>query len=132
MIEYDITNFVVAVLIGLGLGLGAVALYVWYIIRQFQSEIDQLVKDTVQVAKDSLVAVVLEEDAGQLYCYRESDRQFLCQGTTLGEIRKLFGERYPDKTAYLADGHDPALLERLKQELENIKQQEKSENSLSV
>ena len=131
MIEYDITNFVVAVLIGLGLGLGAVALYVWYIIRQFQSEIDQLVKNTVQVAKDSLVGVVLEEEAGQLYCYRESDRQFLCQGVSLTEIRTKFAAQYPDKTAYMSGG-DPALLERLKTELDQIRQQEKNEAGHSI
>jgi hypothetical protein len=130
--ELDITNLLISVLIGIGLGVGAICLYVWITIRRFQAEIDQVMEDTVRVAKDSLVGVVLEEDAGQLYCYRESDRQFLCQGATLGEIRKLFGQQYPDKTAYLADGHDPVLLERLKAELENIKQQEKSENSLSV
>ena len=132
MMELDITNLLIAVLIGIGLGVGAICVYVWITIRRFQTEIDQVVEDTVRVAKDSLVGVVLEEDAGQLYCYRESDRQFLCQGATLGEIRKLFGQQYPDKTAYLADGHDPVLLERLKTELENIKQQEKSENSLSI
>jgi hypothetical protein len=130
--EYDITTLVANILIGIGLGIGLVALYVWHIIRKFQAEINKLVKDTVQQVEVNMVAVVLEEDAGQLYCYRESDRQFLCQGATLGEIRKLFGQQYPEKTAYLADGHDPMLLERLKTELENIKQQEKSENSLSV
>ena len=130
--EYDVTNLLIAVMIGMSLAAGAICVYVWLVIRRFRAEIDQLVQDAVAEAEANMVGVVLEEDAGQLYCYRESDRQFLCQGATLGEIRKLFGERYPDKTAYLADGHDPVLLERLKQELENIKQQEKSENSLSV
>jgi hypothetical protein len=115
--EYDITNFVVAALIGLGL----VILYIWHLIRKFQAEIDQLVEEAVQVAQDSLVGVVLEEDAGQLYCYRESDRQFLCQGNNIAEIKKTFGELYPDKTAYIADG-DSVLIERVKAELKLLKE----------
>jgi hypothetical protein len=117
--EYDVTNLVVTVVIGIGIGLGLVALYVWHVIQKFQTEIDQLAEETVRVVKDSLVGVVLEEDAGQLYCYRETDRQFLCQGTNIGEIKKMFGELYPDKTAYLAGG-DPALIERIKAELAEL------------
>lgn len=129
--EYDITNLLITVLIGIGIGIGLVALYVWHIIRKFRTEIDQLVEDTVRVARDSLVGVVLEEDAGQLYCYRESDRQFLCQGVDITEIRTKFAEQYPDKTAYLSGG-DPALLERLKAELEQIKQKEQNEAGHSI
>jgi hypothetical protein len=129
--EYDITNLLITVLIGLGIGIGLVALYVWHIINKFRSEIDQLVEDTVRVARDSLVGVVLEEDAGQLYCYRESDRQFLCQGVDITEIRTKFAEQYPDKTAYLSGG-DPALLERLKAELEQIRQKEQNEAGHSI
>jgi hypothetical protein len=129
--ELDITSVLIAVMIGIGLGVGAICLYVWIVIRRFRAEIDQLVQETVQVAKDSLVGVVLEEDAGQLYCYRESDRQFLCQGANISDIKKMFGELYPDKTAYLADG-DPALIERIKAELAELKKKETGENSISV
>jgi hypothetical protein len=68
---------------------------------------------------------VVEEEGGQLYFYRETDRQFLCQGADLTEIRKRFNDMYPEKIAYLAGG-DPALIKQLKAELEQIKQQEKS------
>jgi hypothetical protein len=129
--EYDIANLFVAVLMGLCIGIGLVALYVWNIIRKFRAEIDQMVEETIQVARDSLVGVVLEEDAGQLYCYRESDRQFLCQGVDITEIRTKFAQQYPDKTAYMSGG-DPALLERLKTDLEQIKKQEQNEAGRSI
>jgi hypothetical protein len=77
------------------------------------------------------VGIVVEEEAGQLYFYRETDRQFLCQGTTLAEIRKRFNDMYPSKIAYLAGG-DPALVERLRNELKILKEQEKNESSISV
>jgi hypothetical protein len=75
--------------------------------------------------------VVVEEDAGQLFFYREEDRQFMCQGSTLAEVREKFNELFPEKIAYLAGG-DPALVERLKAELKTIKEKEVSENSISI
>jgi len=50
---------------------------------------------------------------------------------TLSEVRSRFNELYPEKIAFLAGG-DPALLERLKNELKIIREQEKNEGSISV
>lgn len=129
--EYDITNVVVGVLIGMGLALGIIALYIWHVMNRFEQELRQHVKQAVREVEAQMMGVVVEEDAGQLYFYREADRQFLCQGTTLAEVRKRFNDMYPEKIAYLAGG-DPALIERLKNELKVIKEQEKDENSISV
>ena len=127
----DITGLVVTTLIGIGLGIGLVALYVWWVIQRFHNNLDQMVRDTLDEVKSSLVGLFIEQDGDQLYAYREEDRQFLCQGATIAEIRRKFQEQYPDKTAYLSGG-DPDLIERLKIELAQIKEQEKSENSVSV
>jgi hypothetical protein len=81
------------------------------------------VRETIREVEADMVGIVVEEDAGQLYVYRETDRQFLCQGTTLAEIRKRFNDMYPEKIAFLAGG-DPALIERLRTELKTIKEQE--------
>jgi hypothetical protein len=124
--EYDITGLVVSVLVGVGLGIGAVALYVWWVIQRFHNNLDEMVKETFKEVRASLVGLIIEEDGGQLYAYRESDRQFLCQGVDIAEIRKKFSEQYPDKTAFLSGG-DPALVERLKVELAKIKEQEQNE-----
>jgi hypothetical protein len=124
--EYDITGLVVSILIGVGLGIGAVALYIWFVIQRFHSDLDSMVRETLDEVRASLVGLIIEEDGDQLYAYRETDRQFLCQGRDLAEIRKKFVEQYPDKTAYLSGG-DPALIERLKAELNQLKEQEKNE-----
>jgi hypothetical protein len=129
--EYDITTLVVTTLIGIGLGVGAVVLYVWFLIQRFHNDLEGMVKETLQEVRASLVGLVIEQDGDQLYAYREEDRQFLCQGCDIAEIRKKFQEQYPDKTAYLSGG-DPALVERLKAELAKIKEQEKNEAGHSV
>jgi hypothetical protein len=129
--EYDATGLVVSVLIGMGLGVGAVALYVWFVIQRFHNNLEGMVKETLEEVRASLVGLVIEQDGDQLYAYRDSDRQFLCQGADIAEIRKKFQEQYPDMTAYLADG-DPALLEQLKAELSKLKEQEKNEAGHSV
>ena len=129
--EYDITTLVANILIGLGLGIGLVVFWVWRTVRRFEDEMRGLVRETIREVEADMVGIVVEEDAGQLYFYRETDRQFLCQGADLMEIRKRFNDMYPSKIAYLAGG-DPALIERLKAELTTLKEQEKNEGSISV
>ena len=129
--EYDITTIVANILIGLGLGIGLVVFWIWRTVRRFEDDLRGLVRETIREVEADMVGIVVEEDAGQLYFYRESDRQFLCQGADLMEIRKRFNDMYPEKIAFLAGG-DPALIERLKTELKNLKEQEKNEGSISV
>jgi hypothetical protein len=129
--EYDITTIVANILIGLGLGIGLVVFWVWRTVRRFENEMRGLVRETIREVEADMVGIVVEEDGGQLYFYRDTDRQFLCQGATLMEIRKRFNEQYPSKIAYLAGG-DPALIERLKAELVEIKKQETDESSIKV
>jgi hypothetical protein len=129
--EYDIATLVVNILIGLGLGIGLVVFWVWRTVRRFEDDLRGLVRETIREVEADMVGIVVEEDAGQLYVYRETDRQFLCQGADLKEIRKRFNDMYPEKIAFLAGG-DPALIERLKAELKTIKEQENNESSISV
>ena len=129
--EYDITTIVANILIGLGLGIGLVVFWIWRVIRRFEEDVRGMVRETIREVEADMVPIVVEEDAGQLYFYRETDRQFLCQGGTLMEIRKRFNEQYPSKIAYLAGG-DPVLVERLKNELKALKEQENNEGSISV
>jgi hypothetical protein len=131
MNEGEILMRLGSIVIGIGLGVGLVVLYVWWTIHRLHNNLDQMVKNTLEEVRSSLVGLVIEEDGGQLYAYRDSDRQFLCQGQDIAEIRKKFSEQYPDKTAYLSGG-DPALLERLKDELSRIKQQESTESSVKI
>ena len=127
--EYDITTIVANILIGLGLGIGLVVFWIWRTVRRFEDDMRGLVREAIQEVQAQMIGVHVEEDAGQLYFYRDTDRQFLCQGLTLSEVRSRFNELYPEKIAFLAGG-DPALIERLKTELKIIKEQEKNEGSI--
>jgi hypothetical protein len=129
--EYDITTIVANIVIGLLLGIGIVVLWVWNTVRRFENDLRSVVRETIKEVEEQFVGVVVEEDDGQLYFYREEDRQFMCQGSTLAEVREKFNELFPETIAYLAGG-DPALVERLKAELKIIKEKEVNENSISI
>jgi hypothetical protein len=131
MNESNVMMIVGNILIGVGLCLGLIAFVAWRIISRFENGMREIVRDAVQEVEDSLVGIVVEEHNGQLYCYRESNRQFVCQGNNIMEVRKVFNLMYPNKTAYLAGG-DPALIERIKAELVAINEKETNENSISI
>lgn len=131
MIEYDITALIANMAIGIGLGVGLVTWYVWRVVRRFEDQMQGLVREAIQEAEADMMGIVVEEDKGQLYFYRETDRQFLCQGASLTEARKSFKQQYPAKIAFLAGG-DPVLVARLRAELQTIKDKEDSENSIGV
>jgi hypothetical protein len=131
MIEYDITTIVANALIGFGLGLAVLAFYIWRTVRKFEDELRAVVREAVAEVEVNLIGLIVEQDGDVIYAYTEKDRQFVCQGTNLQQIRDGFRSRYPEKTAYLAGG-DPALVERLKAELLQAKAKEDSENSVSV
>lgn len=129
--EYELMTMIANILIGIGVGIGLVIFWIWRTVRRFEDDMRGIVRETIREVESQMLGVVVEEDGGQLYFYRETDRQFLCQGTSLAEIRKRFNDMYPEKIAFLAGG-DPALIERLKAELKTLKEQEKNEGSISV
>jgi hypothetical protein len=131
MTELDITTIVANALIGFGLGLAVLAFYVWRTIRRFETELRELVREAVAETEANMIGLIVEQEGEVIYAYTEQERQFVCQGATVAEIREGFKSRYPEKTAYLAGG-DEALVERFKTELVKLKEKEASENSLSV
>jgi hypothetical protein len=129
--ELDITALLANIVIGIGIGVGLVAFYVWRTVRKFETELRELVREAVAETEANLIGLIVEQEGDVIYAYTEQDRQFVCQGATVAEIREGFKSRYPEKTAYLAGG-DEALVERFKTELLRLKEKEASENSLSV
>jgi len=112
----EFNDIVISIAIGIGIGFGMIVLYAWYLYRDLKSRIDQMIAEVISEAEANLVGLDIEVDKGVYFCYNNTDKQFICQGTTVEEIREGFRRRFPDKTAYLAGG-DPAVVEQLKTEL---------------
>ena len=113
MMEFDIG----AVIIGIGIGFGMIAIYVWFFLYlPIICRVDRIIAQVVAEAENHMIGLDIELDRGVYFCYNSKDKQFVCQGRTVAEIRQVFGSRFPGKTAYLAGG-DPAVVEQFKTEL---------------
>jgi hypothetical protein len=113
----ELHEIIGGILMGIGIGFGMIAIYVWFFLYlPIKSRVDRMVDQIIQEAEADLIGLDIEVDKGVYFCYNSKDKQFVCQGTTVAEIRQVFGERFPTKTAYLAGG-DPAVVEHFKTEL---------------
>ena len=112
----EISDILIAVGVGVVLGIGVVGLYIWSLYHRLKSRIDHMIREVVDEAAADLVGLEIEVDRGTYFCYNYEDKQFVCQGKTIAEIKQAFEARFPGKTAYLAGG-DPAVVEELKTEL---------------
>ena len=79
--------------------------------------------------EERLIALTVEVDHNQYFCYNSITKDFVCQGSDLMEIRERFRARYPDKDAAIYDGDESAVA-TLKSQLKELKKQ--NENSISI
>jgi len=79
--------------------------------------------------EEKLIALTVEVDNNQYFCYNSITNDFVCQGSDLKEIRERFRERYPDKDAAIYDG-DATAVAALKSQLKDLKKQ--NENSIGI
>jgi hypothetical protein len=79
--------------------------------------------------EERLIALTVEVDHDQYFCYNSITKDFVCQGSDLKEIRERFRARYPDKDAAIYDGDESAVA-TLKSQLKDLKKQ--NENSISI
>lgn len=112
----ELIDVVVILLVGVGIGFGMLGLYLWVSYQRIRGRIDDMVKKIIQEAESNLVGIDIEVDQGRYFCYNSEDKQFVCQGATVAEIRTAFQARFPGKTAYLAGG-DPRVVAELETEL---------------
>ena len=79
--------------------------------------------------EEKLIALTVEVDNNQYFCYNSLTNDFVCQGADLKEIRERFRARYPDKDAAIYDG-DQTAVATLKSQLKDLKKQ--NENSIGI
>lgn len=112
----ELTDIVVTILTGIGIGFGMVVLYAWFIYRDLKKRVDEMIAEVIAEHEASMIGLDIEIDNGVYFAYNSEDKQFVCQGATVGEIALAFRNRYPTKTAYLAGG-SPEVVEQFKAEL---------------
>jgi hypothetical protein len=121
----ELMDIVAGILMGIGIGFGMLCLYVWVLYQRIKNRVDRMIQEVVDEAAETLVGLNIELDKGVYFCYNSEDKQFVCQGTTVSEIRRAFQDRFPGKTAYLASG-DPAVVEQFRAELTQLRSNENS------
>ena len=121
----ELNDVIAGTLMGLGIGFIALTVYMWILYQRIKSRVDRMINEVIKEAEAELVGLDIEVDNGTYFCYNNEDKQFVCQGANVAEIRQAFQARFPTKTAYLAGG-DPAVVEQFKTELLKLAQNETS------
>jgi hypothetical protein len=127
----ELMDIVVTVAIGVVIGVGMIVVYAWYLYRDLKQRVDKMMAEVIAEVENNLVGLHIEIDKDTYFCYNDEDKQFVCQGNTVEDLRRAFSERFPGKTAYLAGG-DPILIEKLKSELSKLQEQENNESITKV
>jgi hypothetical protein len=112
----ELMDIVVTVAIGIAIGVGMIVIYAWYLYRDLKGRVDRMIDEVLAEAEADLIGLDIEVDQGRYFCYNSKDKQFVCQGSTVAEIKQAFQSRHPGKTAYLAGG-DPEVVATIKTEL---------------
>jgi len=84
-------------------------------VDEILSRIDQ--EDAVQ---NNSIELKLEFDQNTYFTYNTANNQFVCQGSSVQQLRERLSVMFPDKTPFIVEG-DPAVLASVKQELERTK-----------
>jgi len=108
----EIGTVVVGILVGMALAILMIYLYVRGLVREVVEELQQ----HLERAESALMPVIVERHNGEIFCYGEEDKQFICQGKDLVAIRTAMKARFPDRVAYLAGG-DEDLVKELREQL---------------
>ena len=112
----ELMDIVVILLVGVGIGFVMLCLYIWVLYQRIKNRVDEMINQVINEAEANLVGLDIEVDRGRYFCYNSENKQFVCQGATVAEIRAAFQARFPGKTAYLAGG-DPIVVAEFKTEL---------------
>lgn len=116
------------ILIGIAIGIAlCVGWFVWTANRIIAKLEREVTAELADKTSDKMVGLVVESVSNTIYCYSEKGNEFVCQGTSLDEIRKAFKQRFPDRVGYIAGG-DPGTVANLKKQIELTK----NENSSSI
>jgi hypothetical protein len=111
---------IVNAFVGLGFGVILFLLFVWAVARRLQIRVDSELSGIMEkIAQERLIALTVEIDNNQYFCYNALTKDFVCQGYSLKEIVERFRLRYPNKAAAIYDG-DEIAVRTLKNQMKDI------------
>ena len=101
-----------------------------WVMYKFEQHISEELTSVGQALdEERLIALTVEQQHDQYFCYNSVTNDFVCQGRDLTEIRERFRARYPNKDAAIYDG-DRTAVATLKSQLNELKKQ--NENSIGI
>ena len=105
---------------GVGVGVILFFLFVWILSRRIKITINSELGDTMEkLSQERLIALTVEVDNNQYFCYNALTKAFVCQGQNLKEIIERFHLRYPNKAAAIYDG-DETAVQTLKKQMKEL------------
>ena len=102
----------------MAVGIGLSLLYLAYRIKLVMNALDSHIAEALDQVKESFITVLVEKDNDTYYCYRKEDRQFVCQGRTVDEVRTAFKLKYPDKVAVVSKETAEDIVAEFKKEID--------------
>jgi len=116
----NLETILTAMFTGVGFGVIVFLLFVWILSRRirirFESELSTTMKN---LAHERLIALTVEIDNNQYFCYNALTKDFVCQGYSLKEIIERFRLRFPHKAAAIYDG-DETAVRTLRNQMEKL------------
>jgi hypothetical protein len=116
----NLETILTAMFTGVGFGVVLFLLFVWILSRRIQIRFESELSATMKnLAQEHLIALTVEIDNNQYFCYNALTKDFVCQGYSLKEIIERFRLRYPHKAAAIYDG-DEIAVKTLRNQMEEL------------
>ena len=116
----NLETILTAMFTGVGVGVIVFLLFVWAVSRRLQIRFESELSTTMKnLAQERLIALTVEIDNNQYFCYNALTKDFVCQGYSLKEIIERFRLRYPHKAAAIYDG-DETAVKTLRNQMEEL------------
>ena len=116
----NLETILTAMFTGVGFGVVLFLLFVWILSRRIQIRFESELSTTMKnLAQERLIALTVEIDNNQYFCYNALTKDFVCQGYSLKEIIERFRLRYPNKAAAIYDG-DEIAVRTLRNQMEEL------------
>ena len=116
----NLETVLTAMFTGVGFGVIVFLLFVWILSRRIQIRFESELSTTMKnLAQERLIALTVEIDQNQYFCYNALTKDFVCQGYSLKEIIERFRLRFPHKAAAIYDG-DETAVKTLRSQLKDI------------